>query len=213
MEPQLRGFGIAHCLMQLAVIPHKTLRLSQILFSDPGCYLRLLYFHSEAPHGEPQQTMTRMCRGFIGVRAVGLSCACACVLCVFFLERRRRDVRGAFVPGKLQAYLDAQYAPLSDVIQACVVRHSDQLVRARHPSFVHNHRALSVRCTTAWFRREEGYPHLSSRKTLGRRTLIVGYAHTLQCTHRTVRLFVRVTSFAETQLDSSCFTSCVGYGV
>ncbi|CAN0031945.1 unnamed protein product [Ectocarpus fasciculatus] len=40
----------------------------------------------------------------------------------------RRDVRGAFVPGKLQAYLDAQYAPLSDVIQACVVRHSDQLV-------------------------------------------------------------------------------------
>lgn len=42
---------------------------------------------------------------------------------------RRRDVRGAFVPGKLQAYLDAQYAPLSDVIQACIVRHSDQLVR------------------------------------------------------------------------------------
>ncbi|CAM9473095.1 unnamed protein product [Pylaiella littoralis] len=40
----------------------------------------------------------------------------------------RRDVRGALVPGKLQAYLDAQYAPLSDVIQACVVRHSDQLV-------------------------------------------------------------------------------------
>lgn len=37
-------------------------------------------------------------------------------------------MRGAFVPGKLQAYLDAQYAPLSDVIQACVVRHSDQLV-------------------------------------------------------------------------------------
>lgn len=44
---------------------------------------------------------------------------------------RRRDVRGAFVPGKLQAYLDAQYAPLSDVIQACIVRHSDQLVSAR----------------------------------------------------------------------------------
>ncbi|CAM9247462.1 unnamed protein product [Laminaria digitata] len=40
----------------------------------------------------------------------------------------RRDVRGAFVPGKLRAYLDAQYAPLSDVIQACVVGHSDQLV-------------------------------------------------------------------------------------
>eukprot|EP00903_Cladosiphon_okamuranus_P008777 g8408.t1 len=40
----------------------------------------------------------------------------------------RRDVRGAFVPGKLQAYLDAQYAPLSDVVQACVVRHADQLV-------------------------------------------------------------------------------------
>ena len=37
-------------------------------------------------------------------------------------------MRGAFVPGKLQAYLDAQYAPLSDVVQACVVRHSDQLV-------------------------------------------------------------------------------------
>ncbi|CAM9796290.1 unnamed protein product, partial [Scytosiphon promiscuus] len=40
----------------------------------------------------------------------------------------RRDVKGAFVPGKLQAYLDAQYAPLSEVIPACVVRHSDQLV-------------------------------------------------------------------------------------
>ena len=38
-------------------------------------------------------------------------------------------MRGAFVPGKLRAYLDAQYAPLSDVIQACVVGHSDQLVR------------------------------------------------------------------------------------
>ena len=37
-------------------------------------------------------------------------------------------MRGAFVPGKLQAYLDAQYAPLSDVVQACVVRHADQLV-------------------------------------------------------------------------------------
>ena len=37
-------------------------------------------------------------------------------------------MRGAFVPGKLQAYLDAQYAPLSDVVQASVVRHADQLV-------------------------------------------------------------------------------------
>lgn len=46
-----------------------------------------------------------------------------------FPRYRRRDVRGAFVPGKLRAYLDAQYAPLSDVIQACVVGHSDQLVR------------------------------------------------------------------------------------
>lgn len=32
------------------------------------------------------------------------------------------------MPGKLQAYLDAQYAPLSDVVQARVVRHADQLV-------------------------------------------------------------------------------------
>lgn len=39
-------------------------------------------------------------------------------------------MRGAFVPGKLQAYLDAQYAPLSDVVQTCVVRHADQLVSA-----------------------------------------------------------------------------------
>lgn len=53
---------------------------------------------------------------------------------LFAVERRRRDVRGAFVPGKLQAYLDAQYAPLSDVVQACVVRHADQLVSDQTPS-------------------------------------------------------------------------------
>lgn len=45
-------------------------------------------------------------------------------------------MKGAFVPGKLRAYLDAQYAPLSDVIQACVVSHSDQLVRDAATTFV-----------------------------------------------------------------------------
>lgn len=52
-----------------------------------------------------------------------------CTTIISSLGYRRRDVRGAFVPGKLRAYLDAQYAPLSEVIQAGVVRHADQLVR------------------------------------------------------------------------------------
>lgn len=75
-----------------------------------------------------------------------------------FVGRRRRDVRGAFVPGKLQAYLDAQYAPLSDVVQACVVRHSDQLVSESNSSMIHEHadHFLTRVCRLVCFRAQQG---------------------------------------------------------
>lgn len=58
-------------------------------------------------------------------------------------------MRGAFVPGKLRAYLDAQYAPLSDVIQACVVGHSNQLVRRKSGNILSENRFPTCDAPTA----------------------------------------------------------------
>ncbi|CAN0298610.1 unnamed protein product [Discosporangium mesarthrocarpum] len=40
----------------------------------------------------------------------------------------RQNAKGVHAPGKLQGYLDAQYAPLSDVVEVVVQRCSDELV-------------------------------------------------------------------------------------